>query len=78
MRNLWLLVGCLTLLVGRPVHVDAQTLTHYVKYEAAGRVEPDENHREKYAALHSIPLYDWHYPSDLYGVSTPVHYGAGH
>jgi len=38
MRNLWLLVGCLTLLVGRPVHVDAQTLTHYVKYEAAGRV----------------------------------------
>ncbi|HEU4926356.1 MAG TPA: fumarylacetoacetate hydrolase family protein [Vicinamibacterales bacterium] len=33
----WFAVACAVLLTGLPVSAGAQTLTHYVKYEAAGR-----------------------------------------
>jgi 2-keto-4-pentenoate hydratase/2-oxohepta-3-ene-1,7-dioic acid hydratase in catechol pathway len=38
MRAFCLLVLCGVLAVGHPARLDAQTLTHYVKYETAGRV----------------------------------------
>jgi 2-keto-4-pentenoate hydratase/2-oxohepta-3-ene-1,7-dioic acid hydratase in catechol pathway len=38
MRFLCLLVACASLVIGHPVRVSGQTLTHYVKYEAGGRV----------------------------------------
>jgi 2-keto-4-pentenoate hydratase/2-oxohepta-3-ene-1,7-dioic acid hydratase in catechol pathway len=38
MRFCCLLAGCLALLVAHPRPATAQTLTHYVKYEAGGRV----------------------------------------
>ena len=38
MRARWFLVACAVLLTGLPVRPAAQTLTHYVKYETAGRV----------------------------------------
>jgi 2-keto-4-pentenoate hydratase/2-oxohepta-3-ene-1,7-dioic acid hydratase in catechol pathway len=38
MKPSWLVLGCLALLVGHPGQAAGQTLTHYVKYEAAGRV----------------------------------------
>ncbi len=38
MRFCCLLAGCLALSVGHPTRVAAQPLTHYVKYETAGRV----------------------------------------
>jgi 2-keto-4-pentenoate hydratase/2-oxohepta-3-ene-1,7-dioic acid hydratase in catechol pathway len=37
-KRCWLLVGCVAVLIGRPYDVAAQTVTHYVKYETAGRV----------------------------------------
>jgi 2-keto-4-pentenoate hydratase/2-oxohepta-3-ene-1,7-dioic acid hydratase in catechol pathway len=38
MRFPCLLVSCVVLLIGHPARIAAQTLTHYVKYEAGGRV----------------------------------------
>ena len=38
MKNLWLIVVCLILALGRPARIAGQTPTHYVRYETAGRV----------------------------------------
>ena len=38
MNARWFAVACAVLLTGLPAGLGAQTLTHYVKYEAAGRV----------------------------------------
>jgi 2-keto-4-pentenoate hydratase/2-oxohepta-3-ene-1,7-dioic acid hydratase in catechol pathway len=38
MRSAWLIAVCVVLVLGHPARLPGQALTHYVKYEAAGRV----------------------------------------